>query len=69
MWQVLLGIYLVVGGLSAILLWSSLVVAKKSDRNTESRLQRVTGASTGDQGDFILNQILELPSLSQLIKK
>ena len=49
MWQVLLGIYLVVGGLSAILLWSSLVVAKKSDRNTESRMQRVTGASTGDR--------------------
>ena len=69
MWQVLLGIYLVVGGLSAILLWSSLAVAKKSDRNTKSRLQRVTGASTGDQGDFILNQILELPTLSQLIKK
>jgi hypothetical protein len=39
MWQVLLGIYVAVSTLSAILLWSSLVLAKKSDRNTESRLQ------------------------------
>jgi len=69
MWQVLLGIYLVVSGLSAILLWSSLVLAKKSDRNTGSRLQRVTKASTGDEGDFIHNQILKFPNLSQLIKK
>jgi len=69
MWQILLGIYLVVSVLSAILLWSFLVVAKKSDRNTESRLQRMTGATTGDEGDLIHNQIFELPPLSQLIKK
>ena len=69
MWQVLLGIYVAVSTLSAILLWSSLVVAKKSDRNTESRLQRMTGVTTGDEGDFIHNQSLELPTLSQLIKK
>jgi hypothetical protein len=38
MLQVLLGIYLGVGALSAVVLWSALVIAKKSDRRTESRL-------------------------------
>jgi hypothetical protein len=38
MWQILVGSYLVVGALSAVVLWSALVLAKKSDRNTEGRL-------------------------------
>jgi hypothetical protein len=37
MLQVLLGIYFVIGALSAALLWSALVVAKISDLKTESR--------------------------------
>jgi hypothetical protein len=53
MWQVLLGSYFVVSVLSGILIWSSLVVAKKSDRNTESRLQRMTGVTTGDESDLL----------------
>ena len=47
MWQVLLGIYLVVSVLSGILLWSSLVLAKKSDRNTETRLRPSTDLIVG----------------------
>ena len=39
MWQVLFGIYIVVIVLSVLLLWSSLVLAKKSDQTIESRLQ------------------------------
>jgi hypothetical protein len=53
MWQVLLGIYLVLTVLSAVVLWSALVLAKKSDRNAESRLQSMTGATAGGEREPI----------------
>jgi hypothetical protein len=37
MWQVLLGIYIVVIILSAVILWSTLVLAKKSDNGFQNR--------------------------------
>ena len=42
MWQILLGIYTIVVTLSIIIIWSALVLAKKSDRNLEDRWQPIT---------------------------
>jgi hypothetical protein len=64
MWQVLLGIYLIVMALSVVLLWSSLALAKRSDRNTKIGLQRMRSAIIRNEGELINNQPSKLPTLS-----
>ena len=66
MWQVLLGIYIVVILVSVIFIWASLVLAKKSDQNTERR-ERVefTRSETRSKND----QAVEIPAMSELSQK
>ena len=69
MWQILSGIYFIVTILSAVLLWSFLVLAKKSDRNPERPTQPLTDLTIGDKDRPIDDQILELPTLNQFSEK
>jgi hypothetical protein len=64
MWHILLGIYLIFMVLSVVLLWSSLVLAKRSDRYTKIGLQRMKGSVTRDEGELINNQLSKVPTLS-----
>lgn len=69
MWQVLLGIYIFVIILSAIILWASLVLAKRSENSPESRSQPMADSTVCDGDDLLDNQIVELPSVSQHSEK
>lgn len=53
MWQVLLGIYTIVILLSTVLLWSSLVVAKRSDWNTTGRLHPMIGLTANGEANTV----------------
>lgn len=48
MWQILLGIYIIVVTLSILVLWSSLVLARESDHKIEIRTRLMTGLTVGD---------------------
>lgn len=69
MWQVLLGIYLVVGALSALLLWAALVSARGADQSTKN----VTGPRVGLNGrarnDPMDSQVIQFPQVHELSKK
>lgn len=66
MWQILLGIYIIFGVLGAIVLWSSLVVAKRSDRGPERRSQPMADLTMSEKSSLIDNEIFELPTPSHL---
>jgi len=69
MWQVLLGIYSIVVALSGVFLWSSLMLAKKSDHRTESYHRPLADVTVKDKVDLIDNQIFQLPNFSQPSKR
>lgn len=69
MWQVLLGVYFIVTILVVVLLWSSLVLAKRADRNNKSRVQPGTAFFVGDENNPSDNHVLELPTMNELSKK
>jgi hypothetical protein len=68
MWQVLLGIYIVVSVVIVIMLWSSLVLAKRADHNTKTQTGPKADLIVGGVDSLIDNEILEAPALSELSK-
>lgn len=66
MWQVLLGIYIVVILVSVIFIWASLVLAKKSDQNTRARDHVVF---TRNENHSKEGQAVEIPTVKELSEK
>ena len=69
MWQVLLGIYIVVIVVIVIMLWSSLVLAKRADQIAKTRTRPKADLSVCGAKSPIDNEILEVPALSELSRK
>lgn len=69
MWQSLLGIYIIVGVLSGLLLWSSLVLAKRSDSKTGKRSQQKSDSVIYGESNRRISEVLELPTLSRISEK
>ena len=69
MWQVILGIYLIISILIGIFLWSSLVLAKKSDNKTESHYRSTADVTVKDKVNPIDDQLFQLPNFSQPSKR
>ena len=69
MWQVLLGIYIVVIVVIVIMLWSSLVLAKRADHNTKTHPGPMADLSVCGAKSPIGNETLEVPALSVFSRK
>lgn len=69
MWQLLLGIYIFISLTSGAILWASLVLAKNSDNNSESRYQPMIGTTSSQEGNLNEKPFLQLPTFSQPSKK
>jgi hypothetical protein len=69
MWQVLLGIYIVVSVVIVIMLWSSLVLAKRADHNTKTQTGPKADLIVGGAKSPIENETLEVPALSEFSRK
>lgn len=69
MWQILLGIYLIVVVLVTVLLWSSLILAKRSDHNDHAHEQPRIDLTISDGFSSIHKRVLQLPALKELSKK
>lgn len=66
MWKILLGVYIVVIVLSAILLWSSLVLSKRADYKEEMHSRPGAGFKFGGKDNSTDNEVVELPATSEL---
>lgn len=66
MWQILLGIYIIIVLVSVLILWSSLVVAKRTDRNSERTSQSASDFAFDASDRRINRETIELVSLSRL---
>ena len=69
MWQVLLGIYIVVIVVIVIMLWSSLVLAKRADHNTKTHPGPKADLSVCGAKSPRENETLEVPALSEFSRK
>lgn len=69
MWQVLLGIYIVVTVVIVIMLWSSLVLAKRADHNTKTHPGPKADLSVCGVKSLRENETLEVPALSGFSRK
>ena len=66
MWQVLVGIYIVVILVTVVFIWSALVLAKKADQNTISRDQVMY---TRNKNHSKEDQAIEIPPVKELSEK
>jgi len=69
MWQVLLVIYIVLIILSAVLLWSALVVARRADHNTKTERRPSVNFTVGNKNEFKEEQAVQFPSVNDLSEK
>jgi hypothetical protein len=69
MWQFLLGTYIFISAISGAILWASLVLAKNSGHDSESRYQPMIDATSSLKDNLNDNPIFQLPTFSQHGKK
>ena len=68
MWQVLLGIYILIALLVTVFLWSSLVVAKRADRSARKHVHPMIEL-TMEENSSAGRHAIGFPSVSELSEK
>lgn len=69
MWQVLLGIYIVVIILSAVVLWATLVAARRAYQGSKSREPFRLDLTIGIEERLKENHAVKVPTFNELSEK